>query len=78
MQLKLFNKLIVCHPAGRKRAVEFLIKKGENVNAVESTNDWTPTQYLEAMDDDLGDRENWSKSDSLGEFKLHFLWIVFK
>lgn len=70
-----------CATLGRKRAVEFLIKKGPTVQAVESTQGWTPSQYLAAIDDDSGGHEDWTEDDSLSKLNFIFstrrLWCLY-
>lgn len=52
---------------GYKKVIEMLIKKGADVNAVDSEK-MTPLHYVAAMDNDFGGHEDWTEDDSISNF----------
>lgn len=58
--------------SGHKKAIELLIEKGANVNAVEKTWNMTPLHFIALFDRERNEFKNWTEDDSLSNFTQNF------
>lgn len=60
---------------GHKKAIELLIEKGTNVNAVENRDGMTPLHYIAMVDSSSQSHKDWSEDDQISNFILSIAQI---
>lgn len=69
--IKIYHPLINCHTkTGHKKAIELMLQKGVNVNAVENRWNLTPLLYIAVFDFSNEGHNDWTEDDRFSNFKF--------